>query len=119
LSSYVAKGAHVVVSSDKYYALSNGEVRGARDFEPIMNVPASEVMSLAGDYLALVVYDEDADSGKLHVYDLETGERTYVHDIDLEGYFEDAITLSPTGRYLAYYSGGSAVISDLSTGKVI
>ncbi len=119
LSSYVAKGAHVVVSSDKYYALSNGEVRDARDFELIMTVPASEVMSLAGDFLALVVYDEDTDSAKLQVYDLEQGERTYVHDIDLEGYFEDAITLSPTGRYLAYYSGGSAVISDLSTGKVI
>lgn len=117
LSGYVAKGAYVVASSEDYFVLSNGEVRDALDFELVMKVPASEMVSLAGDFLAVLLCDE---SDNLHVYDLKTGEKTYIRTISVGEYYEDAINLSSTGRYLAYYADDClSVIMDLSSGETI
>lgn len=116
LSSVVAAKAHLVVSSDEYAVLSNGEVRSTQDFGLIMNVPASEMMALGGNHLAVVDYGAEED---LKVYDLKTGQMTACRDVAFSSY-DDKMVLSPSGRYLSYYKDGyDAEIMDLHTGEVL
>lgn len=116
LSNTVAMDGVVVDDSDDYFVLSNGEVRSAKDFELLMTVPATDCVSIAGDYLALLLY---GDKDNLQVFDLKSGERKYVYTIKVGGYDYGTLDMSSTGRYVSYDGIEGEEVMDLSTGEII
>ena len=117
LSSFVARGEHVVVSSDDYIVLSNGDVRSADDFELLMRVPSSEMMSLSGDYLAVIDYEKERNAV---IYDLKAGEKIAEHKVGLGGYDSDDIVISASGKYLLYFNEDyHSCLMDLATGETL